>query len=140
MAKKKILTLDTGFDFILIGISSPLKDYRLCWAINKQCDLKLEREDDLEIWPSGQVASISFSFYTFEDLEDHATFHVIANKSREGWLVAEAREADYFLMIKGHMPRKSLTALISNLKAIPNVLTAYEIDPNKLKSAHNLLI
>ncbi|MCB0428503.1 MAG: IPExxxVDY family protein [Flavobacteriales bacterium] len=140
MAKKKILTLDDDFDFLLAGISSPLKDYRLCWAVNRELNLTLERTEDLEIFPSARSEGNSFSFYTFDDPEDHVTYHIVCNRNAKGMLVPEAKQADYFLMVKGHMPEKRFREIIGKLKQIANVQMAFQLDPNELKSAQNLLI
>ena len=44
---KQILSVEYEFDFILIGISSASKDYRLGWELNRSLKLKLSRTDDL---------------------------------------------------------------------------------------------
>ena len=50
MAKTK-LTLDIEYDyeFILIGISCHSRDYKLCWAINKQQGFNFIKEAEIEL-------------------------------------------------------------------------------------------
>ena len=43
--KKKILDIDTEIKLGIIGICSIVKDYRLCWEINKLLDLNLNRNN-----------------------------------------------------------------------------------------------
>ena len=49
MATLKLPT-ETDYDFILIGVSSNMPDYRICWAINNALFLQLEKVDDYELF------------------------------------------------------------------------------------------
>jgi hypothetical protein len=54
-------------------------------------------------------------------------------------LIPEQKQADHFLMIKGIIHNDRKIGLLKLIKATTNVLTAFELDPNKLKSKDNLL-
>ncbi|MVZ67664.1 IPExxxVDY family protein [Sphingobacterium sp. DK4209] len=153
---------DLELDFILIGLSSVLRDYRLCHFINKHTGLKLvhgkedyidhngnkkdkpQNELDYHIIfetkknkPSTQHHFITYRYnnqtYDFE-------FYLLSNKSIEGGtLIPEIVSFDYFLLIKHYIDEEDLEALIDNLKSIPEVLLVKEIDPTVLKSKENLI-
>jgi len=49
VAKKKTIRFEENFEGILYGLVSQLKDYRLCWYINKELNFDLMRMNDIEI-------------------------------------------------------------------------------------------
>lgn len=149
MTTKRILQVDYDYDFLLIGICTHAKDYRLCWEINKILEIKLERVDDTMLNTHTKDFSVkkgtshgelsAYSIYFCEEEESNNCFHVISNKSSNGILIIEQKQVDYFLRIKGNNDSDYQVELIKKLKNISIVLTAYEIDLNKLKSKHKFL-
>jgi len=149
MTAKRILQVDYDYDFLLIGICTHAKDYRLCWEINKILDIKLERVDDTMLNAHTKDFGVkkgashgelsAYSLYFCEEEESNNCFHVISNKSSNETLITEQKQVDYFLRIKGNNNPDYPVDIIKKLKNISIVLTAYEIDPNKLKSKHKLL-
>ena len=152
MTAKRILQVDYDYDFLLIGICTHAKDYRLCWEINKILDIKLERVDDTMLNSHTNPAHAggvregashdelnAYSLYFCEEEESNNCFHVISNKSSNETLITEQKQVDYFLRIKGNNNPGYPADIIKKLKDISIVLTAYEIDLNKLKSKHKFL-
>ena len=144
--KKQLLHVDYDYDFLLIGICSHVKDYRLCWEINKALDIKLERENDITFnLHAGHADTTSselsaHSLYFYDDEENNNYFHIISNKTSKETLITEQKQVDYFLRIKGNNNPGYSEDLIKKLRSIKIILTAYEIDPNKLKSKQKLLL
>ncbi|TJY68286.1 IPExxxVDY family protein [Sphingobacterium alkalisoli] len=154
---------DLELDFILIGISSSLRDYRLCHFINKYTGLKFiygkedpidhnnnlknksqeeldyhiiyeksksKKKDNIHHFPTYRYCNDSFEY----------EFYIMNNKSIEnGFLVPEAANFDYFLIIKHFIDEEDLEKLIDNLKKVKDILLAKEIDPITLKSKENLI-
>lgn len=133
------LEIEYDYDFVLIGICSHEKDYRICWAINQKLDFDLKKTEDLEIKEKKQAEPSLFSMYVHENPEEYVEYYVIANRGANGMLVPEQKQADYFLMIRGTITDGQVESIIKQLREISMVLTAYEIDPTQLKSKHNLL-
>lgn len=131
------LELEEDFDFLMIGICSHIKDYRLCWEINRDFEIALKKEEDLEIISKGE--SRSFSFNTFENEFNQNDIYLIGNKSEMGFLIPEEKNCDYFLIIKGPVQEKEEAEWLSQLNSNKNILTCYKIDPNSLKSKDNLI-
>ena len=158
--------LDTDFDleldFTLIGISSVLRDYRLCHFINKHTGLKLiyGKEDyldhngnkkekstdelDFHIIVEGKknkpTVRQHFNVFRYHNSSFEFEFYLLSNRSPEGVaLIPEIMSFDYFLMIKHYIDEEDLFALIENIKSIPEVLLVKEIDPTILKSKENLI-
>lgn len=137
---KVLLKSDFDYDFILLAISCPLKDYRICHFINKFSGLEFEKAKDyiLQLPPYSSVCRFSTYRYFIEQTDTE--FYLIANKGEEeGLLIPEMRNTDYFIIIKGFIDEEDLTGLIDAINAVPEVVVASEITPEKLKSRENLI-
>ena len=136
---KVTLKYELDLDFILIAITSSLKDYRLCHFINKFAGLNLAKTDDHEVWVS-PVGRAFFSRYAgFSEITD-TEYYLLANKGAEGgFLIPEMRHSDYFLLVKNFIDDEDLEALQENIACIAEVVVATEISPQKLKSKENLI-
>jgi hypothetical protein len=136
---RKNLKFEIDFDFILIALTTSLKDYRICYLINKSLNFNFVREEDLklDIGPGGSEVLFSIYNYSWETTETDFIF--IGNKGSDGYLVPEMREADYFILIKNYIDENDLESIISALNKIPEVVAAVKIEPKKIKSRENLL-
>ncbi|MDM8177497.1 IPExxxVDY family protein [Olivibacter sp. 47] len=58
-----------------MAITCPLKDYRLCYYINKVTGLDLHKIDDHEIWQDNQH-SFYFGRYYYEDSNNEISYYL----------------------------------------------------------------
>ena len=137
--KKHLLEIEYDFDFVLIGISSHEKDYRICWALNQKLGLELIKTDPLEIKDKKQEDASSFSLFVCERPDEFMEYLIIANRSEKGLLIPEQKQMDYFFVIKGEMDDEQIEEMVNKIKEINFVLTAVRIDPSVLKSKQNLI-
>ena len=133
------LEIEYDYDFVLIGICSHEKDYRVCWALNNKLGFDLRKTEELEIKEKKLAEPSLFSMYVYENPEQYMEYYVIANRSVNGMLVPEQKQADYFLLVKGTVTDEQVENLVGQLREVSIVLTAYEIDPSQLRSKQNLL-
>lgn len=137
---KVLLKYDFDFDFVLIAISCPLKDYRLCHFINKHTGLQLARSADYTVFIPQYGEICEFSCFTHVPEGEEVEFYLFSNKAEgNGYLVPEMKTSDYFLMIRNFIDDEDLEHLITALNDIPDVVVASEIVPEKLKSRENLV-
>lgn len=150
----QILTVEYEFDFILIGISSPSKDYKLGWELNKELKLELSRIDDVLkqnviksgqeeselIAPENQGPNHAYSHYRHSDEEKGIEYDLVSNKSDSGLLIPEQKQADYFLIIRGAYSQTFGNKVLSRIRKMTNVQTAFGIDANELKSKDFLIM
>lgn len=132
------LTLD--LDFILIAVTSPLKDYVLCHKINTSLNTQFEKGDDHEIYFNIDEPAWSFSKYNFLVEQGEVEYYLISNKSSDGLLVPEMSNVDFFIIIKEFMDNEDLNYLLNGLNKLPDIQVAAKIEPSKLKSKENLVI
>ncbi len=137
--KKHLLEIEYDFDFVLIGISSHEKDYRICWALNNKLGLELIKTDALEIKDKKQDEPSSFSLFVCERPDEFMEYLIIANRSEKGMLIPEQKQMDYFFVIKGEIEEEKIQEFINKIKEINFVLTTVRIDPSVLKSKQNLI-
>lgn len=127
------------FDFNLLGISCHEKDYRICWAINHALGIHLAKEEkDIEVIIRKSNRYSLHSMYTFWDADNEIEYRLISNRSTMGYLIPEAVQADYLLMVSDNallMPEE-IRKLINEISF---VLTSYLIDVESLKSKENLI-
>lgn len=136
---KRILKFEIDLDFVLIAVTSPLKDYRLCYYINKQLNFNFTRQDDLELDIHHNSGPALFSMYHHYWETTETDFYFIGNKGTDGLLIPEMREVDYFFMIKNYIDDYELDELVIQLNKITEIVAAVKIDPKKIKSRENLL-
>ncbi|HEX7367721.1 MAG TPA: IPExxxVDY family protein [Pelobium sp.] len=136
--KKKLLNAGLDFDFKLLAITSPLKDYRLCFAINKFTEFDFRKADDLEISFKNTPKKF-FSRYIYYPPNIECEFILLANKGTGGLLVPEMKAVDYFIIIKEFIDEEDFELLLSQLKQINDIQATVAINPEKIKSKENLI-
>ncbi len=137
---KKVLKVGADLDFELIAISSTLKDYRICYLINKHLKFNFSKEDDLQVdIYQNSTEPVLFSLYHCQWEATNTDFYFIANRGSDGLLIPEMRQADYFMMIRNYIDENDLDDIITGLNQLPEIISAIKIDPKKIKSNENLL-
>jgi hypothetical protein len=134
---KRLLDITEDVDFSLLGISSHVKDYRLCWEINNALSIDLVKEDS--ILENKGEEEINFSVSRFLDEENHLTFELIANKSEGNVLLHELAQLDYLLKVSGPQNELDIADYRNKIQNIDHVLTVVNINPNELKSKFSLM-
>jgi hypothetical protein len=136
---KKVLKFELDLDFVIIAITSPLKDYRLCYMINKGLNFNFIRDEDLQLDALNGHAKSFFSFFKYYWEASETEFFFIANKGTEGYLIPEMNKTDYIFMIKNYIDETDLDEIVLKLNKIPEIVAAVKVDPKKIKSRENLL-
>ncbi|MCK9421633.1 MAG: IPExxxVDY family protein [Bacteroidales bacterium] len=115
--------------YTLFGISCHLKDYRLSYLLNAKLDLEFTKMDDFQ----------GFSFYFCRDEELFNIYYLLSNRIPESILLPELKQTDFLLIVEGPMKKINKDRLLQNIKAIPNVLTSFEIRFTTIKNYENML-
>jgi hypothetical protein len=157
MTKHKLLFDDFGDcdSFVLIAIHCALEDYRLVYLLNQKLSLKLKRrENDLD------YSEAKYSIFEWEDPKNLITWNVVSNycNVQQGieynesslfneqaniiktfHLVPEYKNANYLLKITNETVFFNVQEVIDVLLDIPQIILAYDIETERLKSKTNLI-
>ena len=140
MAKRVLLDIHTTPAwYTLAGISCHLRDYRLSYLLNDSLGFRLVKLDDMPYFAPGATDPNPFSIYTWRDDDHYNSYFLLANRNEESWLVPQARQADFLLLIEGPFKKKQEDELLSKLRRVPNVLTAFTIAFSAIKNYENIL-
>lgn len=137
---KYTLEIEYDYDFVLIGISSHEKDYRISWVINNKLGLNLIKTEALEIKDKKQDEPSHFSLFCFEQPDEFMEYFMIANRSEKGLLIPEQKQIDYFFIIRGEIEDEKVMEIIKQIKESNLVQTAFRVDVKALKSKQNLIL
>ena len=126
---KTRFTLDCSgeLDFAVLAINSHTKAYKLCWNINKYVQLNFEKKKDYSI-----KEELWFSRYTSVCADD-VEYTLLANQSKEGYLIPDQKSVNFFLLIKNDYWQQEKTEFINKLRDIKDILLVFELDTNLTK-------
>jgi hypothetical protein len=139
--KKAKLLVEPTFDFELLGLVSPIREYRMAWLINQEMDLNLVKADDLELeFLNTPKLEISQYFLSLP----HGFIQLLKNKALNSsqqlaYLIPELKNLDYFLLVQDETEQMQLSTFIDQLAKNPLIQSIVRIDISKLKSKENLL-
>jgi hypothetical protein len=140
MARKIILeTRSEPALYTLFGISCHLKDYRLSFLLNQGLDLEFIKMEDFRAAIAPRKEPDGFSFYFYRDEDRFNAYYLLANRGEESVLLPELRQTDFLLLLEGPCKKAQKDHLLSTIKAIPNVLTAFEIRFETIRNYENFL-
>lgn len=160
MAIKK-LVLDNFLEeetFSLIGIHCTIEDYRLAYLLNKNLELKLVRQyNDID----NNNNKTAFSIFEWEDNTQFKTWNLVSNSckvitnqidntldslfsfnsivTKTHHLVPEFSKANYLLKINNEFQSKKEKNILKKILKIDQVITAYCIATDSLKSKGQLI-
>lgn len=138
MAKTVIRISDEEFNFLLIGIVSQHRDFRVSREVNRALEISLKRGEDYLLFSQKRNEEVPFSFFEYKSAEEDQYF-IISNKCEKGLLIPEQKQMDYFLLIKPGMSEFDATMIVQRLKPVKIFLGLFPMDVLKLKSKENLL-
>ena len=139
--KKNKLQVVHEYDFDLIGLVAPLKDYKMAWVINHSLRIDLAKTNDFELEFINQPALVISQFLLEKD---HGFVQLLKNRSFSSsqqalYLVPELKTIDYFLLVQDYTYELNINTYIEELSKSPLVQNVVKLDVNKLKSKENLL-
>ncbi|MGY8933559.1 MAG: IPExxxVDY family protein [Flavobacteriales bacterium] len=157
---KLILEGDFQEEFSLIAIHCSEEPYKMAYMLNKHMSLRLSRKK-LDVDFSSQGLDISFPLFEYEDKLSYIIYNLVSNKNKSltakfqssgglfsdvssektitTFLLKEFKNVDYFIKIQSDYEKVSTRKLISTINEIEQVISAYTIESEKIKSKNNLI-
>jgi len=136
--KKISFVYDLTDEYQIIGICSHLKEYKLCWHLNKVLNSNLSKLEDFS-FSSRNVSSENYSFFYYNDKNNRNNIFLLSNKNDNMTLLEKIPEADFLLIIKGVFSDKRIEDIITALKKTSNILTVFSVNMNKIKEMNSFL-
>lgn len=129
------------YDFLLFGIKSTVRNYKLAWELNRALQIRLVRSEDLVIKfnKDNSIIILNFIFKT-----THCTFRLLKNKSCEDeekpqYLLPDQKEVNYLLMIKDPTETINNDNISARLASVRDIDAYISFDVNTLLFKENLI-
>lgn len=139
-------------NYKLIGIHTGIENYQLAFLINQYLQVKLKRADyNLDF--SAKKYNSSYAIFEYFDKKYDCNWFLIENvcsvkiagvglfdeSEQMHYLIPELKKIDYFLKLEGDFENNYVNQCINSIKTIPQIITSYIIETNKLKSKEYLI-
>jgi hypothetical protein len=133
---RKLLIEDEKPTFQIIGISSLLKDYRLCFFLNSvfELDLKL-LESDFKLNFDKVTKSHEIRFYHGANTLKNLEVYLFSNKQKDIFLLPELKKLDYGIKV---FSLDKIDEKVKQINNIEGIETAMILPLQKIKSLHNI--
>ena len=116
----------------LIGILSDESDLKLSWLINKNIQVNLTRDEDLN-WLSRELPN-SLSFPIYSDPESKlGPVRLLKNRTLEGLWIKGYKQVDYLFLIMKENSQEEFNNLREKLQKISGIRGVYVLDPAPLQ-------
>lgn len=79
------------------------------------------------------------SMFAFNQEVLFRDYYLLANRGKDGMLIEEHKQMDYFFIIKGSVEEEEAKQLVEQIKKADVIAGAYSIEVHSLKSKHNLV-
>ncbi len=137
VADKKI-TYQLDTDYRLIGLATGMKEYKLCFHLNRLLACDFQKVPDLIFEAKDRTRSTQFSVLKAGDESTPAQYLVFGNKNVGEYLLPEFSDYDYLIQVFGRPENEQITDILDAVKSIPEVALAAEIPLKKAKSKDRL--
>mgnify|MGYP001036228643 CR=1 FL=1 len=128
----------TDEEYLLIGISSSLKDYQLSYHLNKHFQTGFKKMPDIPFYnKNGEIGQFAFYHYFDEDLR--MDYFLFANKSANAFAVSAYPHFEFFVLFKLSSFLIPLEAILKELRSVSHVAAALQIPLSGLKNLEELL-
>ena len=137
----KILSNDIDFtdDYHMLSLVSHLKDYSLCFHVNKSLNTDFEKYEDFILEASDNEDVFGFSWYYFHDESINTSFYLIGNKSNGHRLLPSQKQIDFFLLVKEAIDEESIKEIAIKLRKTTGINAVIKTDISKIKNINILL-
>ena len=110
------------YGFIVLGINSHSKAYKLCWRLNKINYLNFEKTDCHKI-----NEDLFFSRYKSENKEG-LIINLLSNRSSKGYIMPKQKSINYFLIISSDFWKSKKKDFLRRLSEIKEILLVFELN------------
>jgi hypothetical protein len=124
---------DFELDFLILGINSHSKLYKLCWEINKKLHTSFVKNKNHTINNNKE-----FERFSYTNKNSEITYNIISNVSTTGYLDSNNKSVNYFMIVQGEIYNTQKT--IERLNQIEDILLVFELNLSKIKTITPFII
>lgn len=124
---------DFELDFLILGINSHIKPYKLCWEINKKLHTSFVKNKNHTINNNKE-----FERFSYTNKNSEITYNIISNVSNTGYLDSNNKSVNYFMIVQGEIYNTQKT--IERLNQIEDILLVFELNLSKIKTITPFII
>ena len=124
---------DFELDFLILGINSHIKLYKLCWEINKKLHTSFVKNKNHTINNNKE-----FERFSYTNKNSEITYNIISNVSTTGYLEPNNKSVNYFMTVQGEVYNTQKT--IERLNQIEDILLVFELNLSKIKTITPFII
>lgn len=139
MAKKIKIHVDFTEDNYLFGISCHKKDYWIAYHLNELLRINLRRISDFPFYQSRLDEILEYPLFHDFAKDEQMGYFLISNFNQQSPLFPELKTTDFFLLVQGRLPDSTKAGILSGIRSISGVLTAFIPETKKLKEYDNFL-
>jgi len=123
-------------DYYIYGLSTFLKDYKLCWHLNKSMQINMEHLPGLLV---DGLTSRTYSLFAHREVSELTDVILLSNFDQHIPWFSKAAHFHYFFIITGNPLSSQLKYFEKSLKKIPQMLLVTKLNSAEKKLVHPLL-
>ena len=131
----KTLTLEKEFelDFLILGINSHTKSYKLCWEINKKMHVNFTKNKNHRLKNNQE-----FERFSYTNKSSETKYNILSNSSNTGYLDLNNKSVNYFMVVQGGVYNKK--KIIKRLNQIEDILLVFELNLSNINTITPFII
>jgi len=130
---KKVLKFDQELDISLVGVASPLKDYRLGHFFSQYVWPNIERKEDVCLDYPKQNRTLFFSSFEFIQTHPEQKVYLLSNRSSGAFFIPSLKEFDYLILWTPGISQEDSLDFLTKIKKTPDILEARLIKKDWIK-------
>jgi hypothetical protein len=123
-------------DYHIFGLSTHIKDYKLCWHINTLMNISMIRRPSLQV--AGDPPR-QYSLFVQKEASEQIDLFLLSNFDQYIPWFSKAVHFHYFFIIRGKPLKSQLTFYEGHLEQIPQMLLVTKLNPDEQKLVLPLL-
>jgi hypothetical protein len=126
-------------EILVVGISCQKADYWIAFRINEVLHVDLRRADDLVIDHLSEELKLNYALFHADIFDSRNSCYLIANHHPDRKLFPAQRMSDYFFIVGGRLSEFEKQMLLTGIKKIPSVLTAFFLKLDTMKNFSGII-
>lgn len=110
----------------------------MSWSLNEELGAKFQLAESLIVGGKNQTEPKNYPVYKYEESPE-VLYTLYSNKLERSLLLKSLKEVDYIIKYEGELSEISFNNFLNKVKKIKNILTAFEINKEQLKSKEQSL-